>query len=179
MNGVSSLRVYAREKGALLHLEKTKAARRVTNGEVKMPPDVVACRVVLDPLDKKDDSALCYHVLDRVRKVWRSNENRTKDYIAHPKLNGYRSLHATAKTRLAWCCVRLRSANSHAGHASRCGVWFRSAFAVHRRVFGPDGAVLFTGQRDANIAIGRQSWKGFGGCFTSERVFVVAEGGGC
>ena len=33
--------------------------RGASNGEVKMPPDVVACRVVLDPLDKKDDSALC------------------------------------------------------------------------------------------------------------------------
>merc|ERR1712216_278327 len=59
-------------------------------------------------------------------------------------------------------CVRLRGANSDAGHAPRRRVWFGSAFPVHRRDFGPDRAVLFTGQRDANIKVGCQSWKGFG-----------------
>ena len=131
-----------------------------------MPPDVVACRVVLDPLDKKDDWALCYHVLDRVRKVWRSNENRTKDYIAHPKLNGYRSLHATAKTRLHGAVydfeVQIRTRDMHL--VAEFGSAAHST--VHRWEFGSDGAVLFTGQRDADVAIGCESGKGSRGCFT-------------
>ena len=105
MNGVSSLRVYAREK-APFSIWRKQRRLGATNGEVKMPPDASLAGGP-GPADKKDDSALCYHVLDRVRKVWRSNENRTKDYIAH-------RLTATACTR------RRRQGYMELSTTSRC-----------------------------------------------------------
>jgi (p)ppGpp synthase/HD superfamily hydrolase len=176
MNGVSSLRVYAREK-APFSIWRKQRRLGASNGEVKMPPDVVACRVVLDPLDKKDDSALCYHVLDRVRKVWRSNENRTKDYIAHPKLNGYRSLHATAKTRLHGAVydfeVQIRTRDMHL--VAEFGSAAHSLYidgSSDRMVpsFSP-------GNETRTSRLGAKAGRALGDALRSERVFVVAEGG--
>ncbi len=176
MNGVSSLRVYAREK-APFSIWRKQRRLGATNGEVKMPPDVVACRVVLDPLDKKDDSALCYHVLDRVRRVWRSNENRTKDYIANPKLNGYRSLHATAKTRLHGAVydfeVQIRTRDMHL--VAEFGSAAHSLYIdgnSDRMVpsFSP-------GNETRTSRLGAKAGRALGDALRSERVFVVAEGG--
>mmetsp|Transcript_20203 Transcript_20203/g.52540 ORF Transcript_20203/g.52540 Transcript_20203/m.52540 type:complete len:659 (-) Transcript_20203:27-2003(-) len=176
MNGVSSLRVYAREK-APFSIWRKQRRLGASNGEVRMPPDVVACRVVLDPLDQKDDTALCYHVLDRVRRVWRSNENRTKDYIASPKLNGYRSLHATAKTRLHGAVydfeVQIRTRDMHL--VAEFGSAAHSLYIdgnSERMVpsFSP-------GNETRTSRLGAKAGRALGDALRSERVFVVAEGG--
>ncbi|EXB75642.1 GTP pyrophosphokinase [Morus notabilis] len=74
--------------------------------------DVLGLRVVLRPRDQQyndndndndndkndnDDGdageRACYRVGEIVRSLWKEVPHRTKDYIANPKLNGYRSLH--------------------------------------------------------------------------------------
>jgi len=54
--------------------------------------DLLGLRVVVE------DEARCYELLEAVRLLWQLEEGRTKDYIAHPKFNGYRSLHVVART---------------------------------------------------------------------------------
>jgi len=51
--------------------------------------DIIAIRIIV-----KDNSE-CYKTLGCVHKLWRPLANRIKDYIAVPKMNGYRSLHTT------------------------------------------------------------------------------------
>ena len=54
--------------------------------------DLNALRILLD------DVADCYAALSYIHERWSHNENRFKDYITQPKLNGYQSLHTTVTT---------------------------------------------------------------------------------
>ncbi|MDR0296401.1 MAG: bifunctional (p)ppGpp synthetase/guanosine-3',5'-bis(diphosphate) 3'-pyrophosphohydrolase [Rickettsia sp.] len=60
-------------------LRKTIALKELT--------DIIAFRVIVD---KKED---CYKVLDIIYSLYSVNINKSKNYIANPKDNGYRSLH--------------------------------------------------------------------------------------
>lgn len=59
--------------------------------------DVLGLRVILNP--KPGDGALdageraCYRTQLIIQSTWKEIPNRTKDYIARPKPNGYKSLH--------------------------------------------------------------------------------------
>ncbi|MDP4007987.1 MAG: RelA/SpoT family protein [Candidatus Peregrinibacteria bacterium] len=60
--------------------------------------DIFALRIVLEEEDSKDiesNLAQCYAVLGLIHGRWRPIARRFKDYIAVPKVNGYRSLHTT------------------------------------------------------------------------------------
>lgn len=52
--------------------------------------DLVALRIVTDTVEN------CYAILAILHKYFEVKSGRTKDYIAKPKLNGYRSIHVVA-----------------------------------------------------------------------------------
>lgn len=59
--------------------------------------DILGLRVILDPkpgndMAERGDRA-CYRIREVIQSLWREVPRRTKDYIARPKGNGYRSLH--------------------------------------------------------------------------------------
>ncbi|MCL7052040.1 hypothetical protein MKW94_007745 [Papaver nudicaule] len=58
--------------------------------------DVLGLRVILNLISKDDDiigEKACYRTRELIQLLWREIPNRTKDYIAKPKANGYKSLH--------------------------------------------------------------------------------------
>lgn len=59
--------------------------------------DILGLRVILKPTSGKNMSQVgekaCYRAREIVQSLWREIPNRSKDYIAQPKANGYQSLH--------------------------------------------------------------------------------------
>lgn len=59
--------------------------------------DVLGLRVILNPRSGVDMSQVgeraCYRTREIIQSLWKVMPHRTKDYIARPKTNGYKSLH--------------------------------------------------------------------------------------
>ncbi|XVE82371.1 hypothetical protein DITRI_Ditri15bG0142900 [Diplodiscus trichospermus] len=59
--------------------------------------DVLGLRVILNPRSGIDMSQVgeraCYRTRKIIQSLWKEMPHRTKDYIARPKANGYKSLH--------------------------------------------------------------------------------------
>ncbi|OMO58592.1 Calcium-binding EF-hand [Corchorus olitorius] len=59
--------------------------------------DVLGLRVILNPRSGIDASQIgeraCYRTREIIQSLWKEVPHRTKDYIARPKANGYKSLH--------------------------------------------------------------------------------------
>jgi GTP pyrophosphokinase len=71
--------------------------------------DIVALRVVVETIED------CYRVLGIIHSVWRPLPNRIKDYIALPKLNGYKSIHTTIFTGSGGIAeIQIRTKEMHA-----------------------------------------------------------------
>ncbi|KAJ8602359.1 hypothetical protein CTAYLR_004249 [Chrysophaeum taylorii] len=147
MNSVDSLRVSTREKEPFSVWRKQRKLRERKRQapfletswagasapepddggpQVLYPLDTIAFRVVLEPRrdagSKKEDrvaagESLCYRALDLVHSTWKSLKNRTKDYVASPKPNGYQSLHTTVLMRLHGASypfeVQIRTVDMH------------------------------------------------------------------
>lgn len=55
--------------------------------------DILGLRVILKPRSGDEGEMACYRAREVVRVLWKEIAHRTKDYMAKPKANGYRSLH--------------------------------------------------------------------------------------
>ncbi|MFV0484568.1 MAG: RelA/SpoT family protein [Bacteroidales bacterium] len=71
--------------------------------------DLFAIRIILDvPLE--DEKAACWQVFSFVTEEYQSNPKRMKDWVSHPKDNGYQSLHATVMgPDREWIEVQIRT----------------------------------------------------------------------
>lgn len=62
--------------------------------------DIFALRFIIDsPDDGETEKALCWKVFSLVTEEYESDTNRLRDWISHPKPNGYESLHITVKNK--------------------------------------------------------------------------------
>lgn len=71
--------------------------------------DIFAVRYVFDS-EPKDENRICYAIADIVKKLYKTNPARERDFLNTPKANGYQSLHVTAMSNNGrWIEVQIRS----------------------------------------------------------------------
>lgn len=81
--------------------------------DVSMLHDLIAFRVVTTTEDN------CYAILGIIHRLWHPHDDRIRDYIHNPKLNGYRSLHTSVFAldgRLAQIYIRTHQMHRAAQH---------------------------------------------------------------
>ena len=87
-NGITKFRMDHRVKG-LYSLYKKLSEKGM---DIEKIYDISALRITVETISD------CYKILGIVHGAWRPLPGRIKDYIASPKLNGYRSIHTTIFT---------------------------------------------------------------------------------
>ncbi len=84
----------------------------VRNGwDISQVYDLVAFRIIVPRVED------CYAMLGQVHALWKPNQDRIKDFIAHRKPNGYQSLHTTVfclGNRLAEIQIRTHEMHQNA-----------------------------------------------------------------
>jgi GTP pyrophosphokinase len=69
--------------------------------------DVLGLRVITDSVEN------CYRILDSARKIWKEVPDFFDDYIAHPKPNGYQSIHAVFEVDGQMIEIQIRTKKMH------------------------------------------------------------------
>ncbi len=71
--------------------------------------DILAVRIILD-VPPEEEKEACFHAYSVVTQLYRPNPQRFRDWITHPKPNGYRALHTTVMGQDGkWVEVQIRS----------------------------------------------------------------------
>ncbi len=81
--------------------------------DVGMLHDLIAFRVITTTEDN------CYAILGLIHRLWHPHDDRIRDYIHNPKLNGYRSLHTSVFAldgKLAQVYIRTHQMHRAAQH---------------------------------------------------------------
>jgi guanosine-3',5'-bis(diphosphate) 3'-pyrophosphohydrolase len=72
--------------------------------------DILAVRIIFTPKDKNDEINECFQIYVALNKIYKSHPDRLRDWLNHPKANGYQALHATYMSRQGqWIEVQIRS----------------------------------------------------------------------
>ena len=72
--------------------------------------DILAVRIIFTPQQRKDEINDCFQIYVALNQIYRSHPDRLRDWVNHPKANGYQALHATMMSRRGqWIEVQIRS----------------------------------------------------------------------
>ena len=70
--------------------------------------DILAVRIT--PNKREDEIDECFKIYVAVSKIYKSHPDRLRDWLNHPKANGYQALHVTLMSKLGqWIEVQIRS----------------------------------------------------------------------
>lgn len=74
--------------------------------------DLYAVRIVFEPPVNSTESErdMCYHIFSIITGIYRYKSDRVRDWVKHPKSNGYEALHCTLMSNTGiWIEVQIRS----------------------------------------------------------------------
>ena len=104
--------------------------------------DILAVRVIFTPHDRANEINECFNIYVAISKIYKSHPDRLRDWLNHPKANGYQALHVTLMSKQGrWIEVQIRS--------DRMDEIAEQGFAAHWKYKeGEEGA---TGDSDAEL----------------------------
>ena len=72
--------------------------------------DILAVRIVFTPKRREDEVKECFNIYVELCKLYKSHPDRLRDWLSHPKANGYQALHVTLMSNHGrWIEVQIRS----------------------------------------------------------------------
>ena len=72
--------------------------------------DILAVRIIFTPTNRDDEINECFKIYVAISKIYKSHPDRLRDWLSHPKANGYQALHVTLMSKQGrWIEVQIRS----------------------------------------------------------------------
>ena len=72
--------------------------------------DILAVRIVFKPREATEEVNECFNIYVALCKLYKFHPDRMRDWLAHPKANGYQALHVTLMSNQGrWIEVQIRS----------------------------------------------------------------------
>ena len=72
--------------------------------------DILAVRIIFTPRVREDEVNECFRIYVAISKIYKSHPDRLRDWLSHPKANGYQALHVTLMSKQGrWIEVQIRS----------------------------------------------------------------------
>lgn len=76
--------------------------------------DLLAVRIVFKPRPGEDEENECFNIYVAISKLYRNHPDRLRDWVNHPRANGYQALHVTMMSDMGkWVEVQIRSERMH------------------------------------------------------------------
>jgi len=72
--------------------------------------DILAVRIIFTPKNRQEEINECFRIYVAISKIYKSHPDRLRDWLNHPKANGYQALHVTLMSKQGrWIEVQIRS----------------------------------------------------------------------
>ena len=72
--------------------------------------DILAVRIIFTPQVRANEIYECFNIYVALSKIYKSHPDRLRDWLNHPKANGYQALHVTLMSKQGrWTEVQIRS----------------------------------------------------------------------
>ncbi len=72
--------------------------------------DILAVRIIFTPKVRADEIDECFKIYVAISRIYKSHPDRLRDWLNHPKANGYQALHVTLMSKQGrWIEVQIRS----------------------------------------------------------------------
>jgi GTP pyrophosphokinase len=72
--------------------------------------DILAVRIIYTPKKRDEEVNECFQIYVAINKIYKSHPDRLRDWVNHPKANGYQALHVTLMSKQGrWIEVQIRS----------------------------------------------------------------------
>lgn len=72
--------------------------------------DILAVRIIFNPKNPEEELNECFNIYVSISKIYKPHPDRLRDWVSHPKANGYQALHVTLMSNNGqWIEVQIRS----------------------------------------------------------------------
>ncbi len=106
MTGLEDYKIFARVK-SIYSIWNKMQTKHVPFEEIF---DLLAARIIFKPRNEEEELNDCFDIYVSISKIYKPHPDRIRDWVSHPKANGYQALHVTLMAANGqWIEVQIRS----------------------------------------------------------------------